>query len=67
MSTKQADAAAAVQREKVKLIAEHTHGGTKHPVGAEIEVTAIEKEWLIRHERIAGPDAKTSAAAPVKE
>ena len=66
MSTKQADTAE-VQREKVTLIAEHTHAGKKLKVGDQISVTAVEKEWLIRHQRVAAPAEQAPAAAKAKE
>lgn len=55
MSTKQVADTAEVKREKVILIADHIHGEQKCKTGDEISVTSIEKEWLIRHKRIAAP------------
>lgn len=67
MSTKQAAETAEVQREKVTLIAGHKHAGQQYKAGDKIDVTAIEKEWLIRHERIAPPAEQAAATAKVKE
>lgn len=72
MSTKQAaaakqDAPAAPQLEKVTLIAPHTHADKECKVGDQIEVTATEKDWLIRHQRIAPPAGQATAAEPAKE
>ncbi len=64
-STKQ-DTAAGVQREKVTLIAAHTHGDQDYKAGDPIEVTAIEKEWLIRHKRLA-PTEQAPVATKAKE
>ncbi|WP_275629808.1 hypothetical protein [Pseudomonas sp. 273] len=65
MSTKQADTGE-VKRKKVTLIAAHTHGDQDYKVGDTIEVTPIEKDWLIRHERIA-PAEQAPAATKAKE
>lgn len=43
MSTKQVADTAEVKREKVILIADHTHGEQKCKTGDEISVTSIEK------------------------
>lgn len=72
MSTKQAPAAkqdtpAAPQLEKVTLIAAHTHADEECQDGDQIEVTATEKEWLIRHGRIAAPAGQAAAADSAKE
>ncbi|OBY58238.1 hypothetical protein [Pseudomonas sp. AU12215] len=72
MSTKQGptakqDAPAAQQLETVTLIAPHTHADKECKVGDKIEVTPTEKDWLIRHERIAAPAGQAAAAEPAKE
>ncbi|MBG7226168.1 hypothetical protein I5G52_26250 [Pseudomonas aeruginosa] len=44
-----------------------THGEQKCKTGDEISVTSIEKEWLIRHKRIAAPADQAAAAGKAKE
>lgn len=67
MSTKQEQAADQVKTEKVKLIAVHTHAGEQCKEGGEIEVTEVEKAWLIRHKRIAPPADQPQSTAKAKE
>lgn len=69
MSTKQEQAADQVKTEtvKVKLIAVHTHAGQQCKEGDEIEVTEVEKAWLIRHKRIAPPADQPQSTAKAKE
>lgn len=67
MSSKQATAAAEPKLEKVLLIAPHTHAGKPCKAGDSIDVSEAEKNWLIRHNKVAGPAAATSAAPAAKE
>ncbi|WP_334180832.1 hypothetical protein [Pseudomonas nitroreducens] len=72
MSTKQTPAAkqaaaAEEQLETVTLIAPHTHADKECKAGDRITVNPAEKEWLIRHERIAAPAGQATAAEPEKE
>ncbi|CAD5107236.1 DUF7210 family protein [Zestomonas carbonaria] len=67
MSSK-TDAQAAVPKlETVTLLQAHTHAGVDYAKGDTIEVTATEKEWLIRHETVAGQAGTQPAAAKAKE
>lgn len=61
MSTK--PAAAEPKKETVTLIAEHTHAGAKCKEGDKLDVSAAEKDWLIRHKKVAGPTQPQPAAA----
>ncbi|MDT4845155.1 hypothetical protein FQZ97_791340 [compost metagenome] len=51
---------------KVKLLKEHKHGGEPKPIGATIEVTAPERDFLRKHGVIAS-EPTTDAAAPAAE
>ncbi|MCY1383362.1 hypothetical protein D9M68_380660 [compost metagenome] len=42
----------------VTLLQEHIHAGKKEPKGAKIEVTAIERQWLIEQQIVAATDVK---------
>lgn len=46
------------QREKVKLLKPHTHQGIECAIGADIDVTGPEKDWLIGQKIIAAPIGK---------
>ncbi|HBN9706395.1 hypothetical protein IPC99_17480 [Pseudomonas aeruginosa] len=66
MSTpvKKQDAAVPVPKEeKVTLTAHHTHAGTRYPAGAEIYVNALDKAFLVQHQKISveTQDAATAA------
>ncbi|TBU75199.1 DUF7210 family protein [Phytopseudomonas daroniae] len=52
-----------IKRETVELIANHKHAGVQRVPGNKIEVTAAEKAWLIRHNKIAGPTPTEQPAA----
>ncbi|MGU0663052.1 hypothetical protein ACJKIJ_02055 [Pseudomonas aeruginosa] len=54
MSTKSTDTSPA-KREVVTLIADHTHAGEPKTKGSKIEVSELEKEFLIRHGKVAEP------------
>lgn len=51
---------------KVKLAKSHKHAGEDHPKGATIDVTAPERDFLIRAGVVRTPET-TDAAAPAAE
>jgi len=58
--------AAKPELHKVKLAKPHKHAGEDHPKGTTIDVTAPERDFLIRAGVIATPET-TDAAAPAAE
>ncbi|ARN34719.1 hypothetical protein RSZ15_002423 [Pseudomonas aeruginosa] len=60
---KQDAAIPAPKEEKVKLTARHTHAGMTYQAGAEIYVNALDKAFLVKHQKIAveTQDAATAA------
>lgn len=65
-STKKTQAEAPADEPKletVKLIAPHKHAGKKRQAGDEIEVNSIEKEFLLKHKKIAGESQDAAPAA----
>lgn len=48
--------------ESVELIDVHTHAGKPYAKGETIAVSAIEKDWLIKHKKVAGPAAAQPTA-----
>ncbi|MCO1336720.1 hypothetical protein MO867_20545, partial [Microbulbifer sp. OS29] len=45
----------APKRVKVTLIEAHTHRGRPCEKGEEIEVTENQRDWLIKHKKVAAP------------
>ena len=55
----------AEKRETVVLTDQHTHKGEAKVAGDKISVTARQKEWLIRHKKVAAA-VTTQAATTAK-
>lgn len=67
MSTKQEPKTGEVKTESVVLKAAHKHAGVQYQEGDKIDVSQIDKDWLIAQKMIADPTGTAAVAAASKE